>query len=187
MFYSGHFAHGVGLNKKRRCAEAAIADEPMRLAEPDRFDQNLGEAQMKRKFLSCSLIVSAVLIGCSSLRTGGIQEVDCNNVATCRVQVSVKCFGVLCNASVDFDRVIGKRNGEIVWEISNQTGQTYAFDRSNGIVFPTDTNRNFDCHVEASGGRFSCKNRGDRGEYKYTVNLVGSSAVRPLDPWVVNN
>lgn len=141
---------------------------------------------MNRRLLSCGLIASTLLVGCSSLRTGGDRETDCNNVATCRVQVSVKCFGV-CSTSVNFDRVIGKRNGEIVWEISNQPGQTYEFDRSNGIVFPTDTSRNFDCHVEASGGRFSCKNRGDRGEYKYTVNVVGAPTVRPLDPWVVNN
>jgi hypothetical protein len=142
---------------------------------------------MKRTLLSCSLIASTCLLGCSSIRAGADQVVDCNAVPTCRVQVSVKCFGVLCNASVDFGRVIGKRNGEIVWEISNQTGQSYAFDRNNGIVFLRDTNRNFDCHVEASGGRFSCKNRGDRGEYKYTVNLVGAPTVGPLDPFVVNN
>ena len=141
---------------------------------------------MKRGLLSCGLIASAMLIGCSSLRTGGDHELNCNNVATCRVQVSVKCSGV-CSASVDFDRVIGKPNGEIVWEISNQAGQTYEFDRTKGIVFPTDTNGSFRCHVEASGGRFSCTNRGDRGEYKYTVNLVGAPTVGPLDPWVVNN
>ena len=141
---------------------------------------------MKRWLLSCGLVASTILIGCSSLRIGGDHELNCNNVATCRVQVSVKCFGG-CSASVDFDRVIGKRNGEIVWEISNQAGDTYEFDRSRGIVFPTDTNGNFRCHVEASGGRFSCTNRGDRGEYKYTVNLVGAPTVGPLDPWVVNN
>jgi len=116
-----------------------------------------------------------------------VREINCNVVATCRVQVSVACSGALCSAAVDFDRVLGKRNGEIVWEIVNQTGQTYAFDRAKGIAFAADPNGNFDCHVEASGGRFSCKNAGRRGEYKYTVNLVGSPTVGPLDPWVVNN
>lgn len=141
---------------------------------------------MNRWLLSCGLVASTILIGCTSLRSGGDRELNCSNSATCRVQVSVKCSGA-CSISVDFGRVIGKRNGDIVWEIVNQTGQTYAFDRHNGIVFPTDSNRNFDCHVEASGTRFSCKNRGDRGEYKYTVNLVGAPTVAPLDPWVVNN
>ena len=141
---------------------------------------------MRRLLLSCGLVTSTILIGCSSLRSGGETEADCRNVATCRVQVSVKCVGA-CSVAVNFDRVIGKRNGEIVWEISNQSGQAYEFDRVRGIVFPTDSNRNFDCHVEASGGRFSCKNRGDRGDYKYTVHLVGAPAVGPLDPWVVNN
>jgi hypothetical protein len=151
------------------------------------LDQNQGEAQMNRRLLSCWLIVGTVLLGCAPMSTMGLQQVDCNVVATCRVQVSVACSGALCSASVDFGRVIGKRNGEIVWEIVNQTGQTYAFDRSKGIAFSADPNRTFDCHVEAGGGRFSCTNRGDRGEYKYTVNLVGSPTVGPLDPWVVNN
>jgi hypothetical protein len=71
--------------------------------------------------------------------------------------------------------------------MQNQAGQAYAFDRVNGIVFPADSSANFRCHVEANGARFSCTNRGDRGQYKYTVNLVGSPAVRPFDPWVVNN
>jgi hypothetical protein len=141
---------------------------------------------MKVWLVSCGLVASSILIGCGSLLSGGDRELNCNNVATCRVQVSVKCFGS-CSASVDFDRVIGKRNGEIVWEISNQAGQNYEFDRGRGIVFPTDTNGSFRCHAEASGGRFSCTNRGDRGEYKYTVNLVGAPTVGPLDPWVVNN
>ncbi len=141
---------------------------------------------MNRWLLSCGLVTSTMLIGCTSLSTGGDRELNCNNSATCRVQVSVQCPGA-CSTSVDFGRVIGKRNGNIVWEIINQSGQSYAFDRNNGIVFPTDSNRNFDCHVEASGGRFLCKNRGDRGEYKYTVNLVGAPTVAPLDPWVVNN
>jgi hypothetical protein len=142
---------------------------------------------MNRRLLSCCLIVGTVLLGCAPQSTVAVHELNCHVVATCRVQVSVACSGALCSASVDFDRVIGKRNGEIVWEIVNQTGQTYAFDRNNGIAFSADPNRNFDCHVEASGGRFSCKNRGDRGEYKYTVNLVGSPTVAPLDPWVVND
>ena len=141
---------------------------------------------MKKWLLSGGLVAATMLLGCSSLHTGADRELDCSNAANCRVQVFVKCPGS-CSTSVEFGRVIGKRNGEIVWEIENQSGQAYEFARNNGIVFPGDAGRNFDCHVEAAGRRFSCKNRGDRGEFKYTVNLVGAPTVGPLDPWVVNN
>jgi hypothetical protein len=127
----------------------------------------------------------AFLSGCAS-QTVSTEDLNCSNTPDCRLHVFVKCTGS-CATAVDHERVIGKRNGEIVWEMQNQAGQAYAFDRVNGIVFPADLSANFRCHVEANGARFSCTNRGDRGQYKYTVNLVGSPAVRPLDPWVVNN
>lgn len=136
-----------------------------------------------RTFLPAITFVT-VLAACVTAM--GKQDLDCSNAAECRVQVSVKC-AASCAIDVDHERVIGKRNGQIVWELQNQSGQTYRFDRTKGIVFPTDSRTNFACHVEADGARFSCSNRGDRGEYKYTVNLAGSPAVGPLDPWVVNN
>ena len=111
-------------------------------------------------------------------------DLDCRNTPDCRVQVSVSCSTTgSCNIVVDHDRVLSRPNGKIDWEIQSSG---YTFDGTRGIVFPTAL-AVFQCHVEANGRRFSCANRGDRGEYKYTVNLAGSPSVGPLDPWVVNN
>ena len=136
-----------------------------------------------RPFLFAVSLIAG-LSGCAS-QIAGTEDLDCSNAAECRVHVFVKCSGS-CATAVDHDRVIGKRNGEIVWEMQNQAGQTYAFDRVNGLVFAAGSTK-FPCHVEANGARFSCTNHGDREQYKYTINLVGSPAVGPLDPWVVNN
>jgi hypothetical protein len=121
------------------------------------------------------------LAGCtiSPLRT---QELDCRNTPDCRVQVSVNCAAT-CAAAVDHDRVLSRRNGKIDWVLETPG---YTFNRTNGIVFPSAPEK-FPCHVEADGRRYSCDNNAGPGEYKYTVNLVGSPAVAPLDPWVVNN
>jgi len=59
---------------------------------------------------------------------------------------------------------------------------------SNGIVFASGGSQFFDCHVEANGRRFTCRDRNtEAGRFKYTVNVTGSPAVPPLDPWIVNN
>jgi len=111
-------------------------------------------------------------------------DLDCRNTPDCRVQVSVNCsMSIFCSIAVDHDRVLGRRNGKIDWELQTPG---YTFNSVNGIVFPSAP-AIFSCHQEANGRRFSCDNRGDPGEYKYTINVVGSPAVGPLDPWVVNN
>jgi hypothetical protein len=130
-----------------------------------------------------AVLTATALAGCAGppVRTA---DLDCRNTPECRVQVSVNCvMGVFCSIAVDHDRVIGRRNGKIDWEVVTPS---YTFDGANGIVFPTAP-AVFRCHVEANGRRFSCDNRGDRGEYKYTVNLAGSPGVGSLDPWVVND
>ena len=130
-----------------------------------------------------ALLFASVLAGCAAppVRTA---DLDCRNTPDCRVLVSVKCStAILCSTTVDHDRVFSRANGKIDWEIETAG---YTFAGANGIVFSTAP-AVFQCHVEANGRRFSCGNRGDRGEHKYTVNLVGSPSVGPLDPWVVNN
>ena len=127
----------------------------------------------------------AAAAGCAPLQTSLNPMLDCSNAADCRVQVTVNCNFGQCGTVVQYDTVIGKRNGDIVWEMQNATGQSYTFDRNNGIVF--GSGGVFQCHVEANGARYSCKNRGDPGNYKYTINLAGSPAAAPLDPFVRNN
>ncbi len=138
---------------------------------------------MTIRALFVALLVGAAVAGCSFNPIATAQDLDCRNAADCRVRVSVNCSPA-CAAAVDHERVFGKRNGDIVWELQNQA---YSFNRTNGIVFSSDSQGNFRCQVEANGRKVQCSNRGDRGEYKYTVNLVGSPSVGPLDPWVVNN
>ena len=140
---------------------------------------------MRTRVLLLAVLVTAAVTACAPLQTSRMAQLDCNTTPQCRVQVFVDC-PFFCGIVVEYDKVVGKRNGDIVWELQNKPNQSYAFDRTNGIVFPSAPSV-FDCHVEANGLRFTCKNRGDKGEYKYTVNLSGLPTVTPLDPWVVNN
>lgn len=133
--------------------------------------------------VSVLAVLTAMLLASCAPPAVRTADLDCSNTPECRLQVSVNCaMAMFCSIAVDHDRVIGRRNGKIDWEIVT-TGYTFG---ANGIVFPTGT-AVFQCHVEANGRRFSCANRGDRGEYKYTVALTGSPTVGALDPWVVNN
>jgi hypothetical protein len=146
---------------------------------------NVGEKPMKmRAFLIGVPFVVAT--GCTPLQTSLNPVLDCRNSADCRVQVTVNCGFGKCGVVVQYDTVLGKRNGDIVWEMQNASGQSYSFDRNNGIVFPTAPTGAFDCHEEANGARYSCKNRGDAGKFKYTINVAGSPPATSLDPWVVN-
>jgi hypothetical protein len=85
---------------------------------------------------------------------------------------------------VDIDTVDVPRGNSpnITWQIIS-AGYTFP---SNGIVIAGGEGE-FDCHVEANGRRFMCHdNHRKPGKYKYTVNLSGSPAVPPLDPWIDN-
>jgi hypothetical protein len=147
--------------------------------------RNAREMPMKmRAFLIA--VPFAVATGCTPLQTSMNPVLDCRNSADCRVQVTVNCGFGKCGVVVQYDTVLGKRNGDIVWEMQNASGQSYSFDGNNGIVFPSAPAGLFDCHPEANGAKYTCKNRGDSGKYKYTINVAGSPAASPLDPWVVN-
>ena len=135
----------------------------------------------KRAFLIA--VPFAFATGCTPLQTSLNPSLDCRNSADCRVQVTVNCSFGKCGVVVQYDTVLGKRNGDIVWEVQNAAGQSYTFDRTNGIAFSSNV---FQCNVEANGARYKCHNNGDSGKYKYTINLAGAPAAAPLDPWVVN-
>ena len=104
-----------------------------------------------------------------------------------RVTVEVTCVAAGCRASVDHPRVAAQGN-DVVWIIDNKPGQAYTFRGDAGVAFKTEAGRNvFRCHVEANGNRYACMNRRTPGTYEYGIQLGGSPAVPPLDPWIVNH
>jgi hypothetical protein len=133
---------------------------------------------MIERALLLAVFTAIVLAGCA-ITPVSTQDLDCRNTPDCRVLVSVTC-ATTCAVTVDHDRVHSRRNGKIDWELQSPA---YTFDPANGIVFQGA----FACHVEANGRKYSCDNNAGPGQYKYTVNLLGSPAVGPLDPWVVND
>ena len=135
------------------------------------------------------LAASALAVaGCAS-QPGGPQSLDltCNSAQQCRVVVTVDCPSTGCRIAVDHPQVFARGN-DIVWIVANKPGQAYAFPVAAGIAFKTAAGQGgFSCHVEASGNRYACMNRGVPGRHEYAVRLDGSPAVPPLDPWIVNN
>jgi hypothetical protein len=140
---------------------------------------------MSAKALFPAIIFCAALIGCAASPFGGERKTFRCTGANCDVQVAVSCsLGSFCTASVDIDTVDVPRGNSpnITWQIIS-AGYTFP---SNGIVIAGGEGE-FDCHVEANGRRFMCHdNHRKPGKYKYTVNLSGSPAVPPLDPWIDN-
>jgi hypothetical protein len=89
-------------------------------------------------------------------------------------------------ASVDSETVQVSRGNSpnITWQMIS-SGYTFP---SNGIVFASGASQFVDCHVEANGRRFACKDRNtESGKFKYTINVSGSPAVPPLDPFIAND
>jgi hypothetical protein len=131
------------------------------------------------------VIVAGCLCGCAGAPPISKSPLTCNSAEQCRVTVQVvNCPH--CAISVAHDTVEA-RGFDVVWEIANASGQSYQFDRDKGIGFKTNAGKQvFRCHVEANGSRYKCNNRKDAGQYEYGVTLVGTPAVTPLDPWVVN-
>lgn len=128
------------------------------------------------------VIVAAILYGCAGTPPISKSPLTCNSAEQCKVIVQV----VHSKITVDHDTVEA-RGFDVVWEITNASGQSYQFDRNKGIEFKTNAGKQvFNCHVEASGNRYKCNNRRDAGQYEYGVTLSGAPAVSPLDPWVVN-
>ena len=128
------------------------------------------------------VIVAGVLYGCAGTPPISKSPLTCNSAEQCKVTVQVAHSKI----TVDHDTVEA-RGFDVVWEIANASGQSYQFDRNEGIEFKTNAGRQvFRCHVEANGNRYKCMNHKDPGQYEYRVALVGTPAVPPLDPWVVN-
>jgi hypothetical protein len=76
----------------------------------------------------------------------------------------------------------------IFWRIDNTGAQRYRFP-ANGIEFKSaDGKREFSCAAQGTSGLvIRCKDpNAAKGRFEYAVNLTGSPAVPPLDPWVIN-
>ena len=140
---------------------------------------------MSPKTFFPAIVYCATLLGCATQPfDGGEKTLRCTG-QNCDVQVAVTCsLSVFCTASVDNDTVQVSRGNSpnITWQMMNP-GYTFP---SNGIVI-ANGGAEFDCHVEANGRRFTCHDNHTRsGKYKYTINVSGSPAVPPLDPWIDN-
>jgi hypothetical protein len=140
---------------------------------------------MSAKALCAAIVLSAGLLACATNPFGGNAKMIRCQGQNCDVQVAVSCsLGVFCTAFVDSDTVEVARGNSpnITWQMMS-SGYTFP---SNGIVF-ANAETEFDCHVEANGRRFTCRDRHTKaGKYKYTVNITGSPSVAPLDPWIFN-
>ena len=141
---------------------------------------------MSAKALFPAIVFCAVLLGCATSPFGGGEKTLRCTGQNCDVEVAVSCsLGFFCIASVNNTTVEVTRGNSpnITWQMISP-GYTFP---SNGIVIQ-DAGSEFDnCHVEANGRRFACHNKHTKpGKYKYTVNVAGSPAVPPLDPWIAN-
>jgi hypothetical protein len=142
---------------------------------------------MSAKAVFPALVFCATLFGCATSPFGPDGKTLRCTGQNCDVQVAVSCsLGLFCRASVDSETVQVSRGNSpnITWQMIS-AGYTFP---SNGIVFASGASQFSECHVEANGRRFTCKDRNtEAGKFKYTVNISGSPAVPPLDPWVVND
>ena len=140
---------------------------------------------MSAKALFPAIVLCATLLGCATSPFGPESKTLRCTGQNCDVKVAVSCsLGLFCIASVDSHTVQVSRGNSpnITWEMIS-SGYTFP---SNGIVFASGDTQ-FECHVEANGRRFSCRDRNTVvGKFKYTVNVSGSPGVPPLDPWVSN-
>ena len=141
---------------------------------------------MSAKALFPAIVFCAALFGCATSPFGvDGRTLRCTG-QNCDVQVAVSCsLGLFCTASVDNETVQVSRGNSpnITWQMVSP-GYTFP---SNGIVIQNAGTEFVDCHVEANGRRFACHNKHTKpGRYKYTVNVTGSPAVPPLDPFVDN-
>ena len=141
---------------------------------------------MSAKALSAAIVLSAGLLGCATNPFGGDTRLLRCQGQNCDVKVAVSCsLGLFCTAFVDSETLEVPRGNSpnITWELVSP-GYTFP---SNGIVIQDAGGEFVDCHVEANGRKFACHNRHTKpGKYKYTINITGSPAVPPLDPWIDN-
>lgn len=141
---------------------------------------------MSAKALFSAIVFCAALAACAGRPfTAGAGPVRCTG-QNCDVQVFVTCSsGGSCAISVDIDTLQVPRGNSpnITWQSMN-AGYTFP---GNGIVFSSGGAEFENCHVEANGRRYMCHDKHmTSGMHKYTINLTGSPAVQPLDPFIQN-
>ena len=141
---------------------------------------------MSARVIVPAVVFCAMLLGCAASPFGPDGKALRCTGQNCDVQVAVVCsMGLFCKAAIDSDTVTVPRGNspKITWQLIS-AGYTFP---DNGIVFASGGSQFFECHVEANGRRFSCRDRNtDPGKFKYTVNITGSPSVAPLDPWIEN-
>ena len=131
----------------------------------------------------------ALLYGCSSglVKTPPPPDLDCTSAEQCVVQVQIDCGHSPCTIGVSKQNVAA-HGFAVVWWIVDKPGQSYQFRNPGGVYFKSaGVQRGFDCHPEANGKRYRCRGDRDGKTYEYGIDLVGTPAVRILDPWIVNN
>ena len=141
---------------------------------------------MSARALFPEIVFCGVLLGCAINPFGvDAKTLRCTG-QNCDVQVAVSCsLGGSCTASVNNETVqVPQGNSpNITWQMMSP-GYTFP---SNGIVIANGGGEFVNCHAEANGRRFTCHNNHTKpGKYKYTVNIAGSPAVPPLDPFIDN-
>jgi hypothetical protein len=131
-----------------------------------------------------SVAAALMLSACATHGFDGHAGGMCNEANTHCVQVTVSGGTI----AVDREKLRVRGPSHVIfWRINNAGGQNYSFP-ANGIDFDTDSGKKqFSC-VRQQPTVFRCLDpNSERGEFKYTVRLEGSPAVKPLDPWVIND
>jgi hypothetical protein len=139
---------------------------------------------MSAKPLFSAVVLCAAVLACGSQPFSDGRTLRCTG-QSCDVQVAVACSSGVCTASIDNDtvQVPHGNSPNIIWQLQSP-GYTFP---SNGIVIANAGTEFDNCQIEANGRRFKCHDKHTRaGRYKYTVNITGSPAVPPLDPFVDN-
>ena len=76
----------------------------------------------------------------------------------------------------------------ITWQLPRDS--RYRFDRENGVTVGPEVSsghRAFsECKPEMNALRYTCRNDGTPGSYKYTIRVTGPASVPPLDPFIRN-
>ncbi len=76
----------------------------------------------------------------------------------------------------------------ITWQLPRDS--RYRFDRENGVTVGPEVSsghRAFsECRPEMNELRYTCRNDGTPGSYKYTIRVTGPASVPPLDPFIRN-
>ncbi len=93
---------------------------------------------------------------------------------------------------VDADPLTKKGPGHFIhWILDDEPSQSYTFP-ANGIAFSTSdggADEFANCGPDPGNARvFHCESpKGEKGNYKYTITVVGIPKPSPLDPHVINN